>query len=299
MGDILSIYAVLGFALLAMKNLSNRTLLVIGVLLVLNVPGKLWDLINLLFIHTKNPDESDTIAVSYQQMIQQGTFRDIIILNWQALRNKFYFQVFSGRLFITLGFFVLGTYTGRKKWFETLAESKPVFKKVCRRTALAVLITIMIAAVIFLVNQAFKLQWEKNEEVMFFFGILFDINSAAMVLFYLSGLTMLMYRQSWQRVLYPLAPVGKMALTSYLSQTVFGLLLFYHVGFGLFMKTTPGWNWIIAIGIYLLQVIFSRWWFRYFRYGPVEWLWRSGTMMRWQPFLKPKDKRQISPALTT
>jgi uncharacterized protein len=91
---------------------------------------------------------------------------------------------------------------------------------------------------------------------MFFFGILFDINSAAMVLFYLSGLTMLMYRQGWQRVLYPLAPVGKMALTSYLLQTVFGLLLFYHVGFGLFMKTTPGWNWIIAIGIYLLQVIF-------------------------------------------
>ena len=87
-----------------------------------------------------------------------------------------------------------------------------------------------------------------------------------------------------------MAAVGKMALTSYIAQTVFGLLLFYGVGFGLYGKTSPGTNYIIAIGFFVLQVFFSKWYLRYFYFGPLEWLWRSGTYLKWQPFLKKSTR---------
>ena len=298
MGDILSIYAVLGFALLPMRKWSDKALLVTGILLVLNVPGRIWEIINLLFIHYQQPDDGGKFANDYLSVIRQGNWRQIIALNWRGMENKFYFQVFSGRLIITLGFFVLGMYTGRKKWFENEETSKPIFKKVYRNSGFTLIGTIVIALLIVGANFALKLNLEKSEAAGLVFGMLFDINSAAMVLFYISGLTMLMYRRRWRNSLHRLAPVGKMALTSYLLQTLFGLLLFYHVGLGLSHFTTPGWNWIIAIFIYALQVILSTWWFRYFTYGPVEWIWRSGTMMKWQPFVKNTTIINTNPVVT-
>jgi uncharacterized protein len=95
-----------------------------------------------------------------------------------------------------------------------------------------------------------------------------------------------MYRPNWQNKLYPLAAIGKMALTSYLMQTFFGILLFYHFGFGLFAKTSPAINSLLCIGIFTIQVFFSRWWLSHFTYGPVEWLWRSLTFMKFQPLIR-------------
>jgi uncharacterized protein len=74
-----------------------------------------------------------------------------------------------------------------------------------------------------------------------------------------------------------------MALTSYLLQTVMGLILFFGFGFGLFQHTSPGWNLGIATLLFLLQTMAARWWFRHFRFGPVEWIWRSGTAGHWMP----------------
>lgn len=299
MGDILSIYAVLGFALLPMRKMSDKALLVTGLLLVLNIPGKIAEALNFLFIHYKLPDDGGKLANEYLNTILRGNIYDVFAVNWHGMENKFFFQVSTGRLFITLGFFVLGMYTGRRRWFETMETSKPIFKMLCKRTGFIVLGTVLIALVLVGLNGLLKLNWDQNQAIGYLFGILFDVNSAAMVLFYISGLTMLMYRGRWKAFLYNLAPVGKMALTSYLMQTFFGLLLFYHIGLGLAAKTTPGWNWVIALVIYPVQVMISSWWFRYFKYGPVEWAWRSGTMMRLQPFLKTREIIGTNPIIIT
>ena len=77
-----------------------------------------------------------------------------------------------------------------------------------------------------------------------------------------------------------------MALTSYLMQTFFGLILFYPFAFAFFEKTSPGVNALIAIALFLFQVLLSKWWLTYFSYGPVEWLWRSLTFFKLQPIVK-------------
>jgi uncharacterized protein len=107
-----------------------------------------------------------------------------------------------------------------------------------------------------------------------------------------------MMRNRWQAVLYRLVPVGKMALTSYIMQTVFGLLLFYGAGLGLYGKTSPGFNYLIGIAFFFIQVGFSSAWLHYFNYGPLEWLWRSGTYLKWQPLVRKRNsnnERSIEP----
>ncbi len=81
-------------------------------------------------------------------------------------------------------------------------------------------------------------------------------------------------------------PIGRMALTSYLSQSVIMGYLFYGYGLGLFgrLGMLPAAE--IAVAIYAVQLVASALWLRYFRFGPVEWLWRSFTYDAPQPFVR-------------
>lgn len=289
-GDILSIYVPLGFILLLFRNLSNKALLIIATLLVLNVPARIIELVN-LFIATPpapnaTPPPVDKSADTYYQIIKNGSFMAMIKDNWNGLIPKFDFQFGSGRIYITLGFFMLGAYAGRMKWFETLDASKQLIKRICKISGFTTLSIVVVALALVAINQVMKLQLEQNRAMGLFFSFLFDTASTLMTIFYLSGLTMLMYRIRWQKILHPLAPVGKMALTMYLSQTFFGLLLFYSFGLGLFEKTSPGLNMLLTIPVFIIQVLFSKWWLNYFNYGPVEWLWRSLTFGEWYALKK-------------
>jgi len=71
------------------------------------------------------------------------------------------------------------------------------------------------------------------------------------------------------------APLGRMAFTNYLLQSVICSWIFFGYGFGLFGRTGVLTALAIGTSIYVAQVLFSAQWLRYFRFGPVEWLWRS------------------------
>jgi uncharacterized protein len=290
-GDILSIYVPLGFILLFARRLSNKWLLIIALLLSFNIPARIIELIQFFTNSAQQanlnaPPEGIEEAKRYYNVIKNGSFTALIIDNSKALISKFAFQFSSGRIYITLGFFMLGAFAGRMKWFETLDASKPVIKRICKISGFTTLGVILIPIALFMINNAMKLGWENNRIMGMLFNFFLDSANALMTIFYISGFTMLMYRNLWQKILHPLAPVGKMALTVYLSQTFFGLLLFYHIGFGLFEKTSPGLNMLLAIPVFVIQVMVCKLWLRHFNYGPVEWLWRSLTFGKWYPLKK-------------
>ncbi|MEX2220072.1 MAG: DUF418 domain-containing protein, partial [Phycisphaerales bacterium] len=83
-----------------------------------------------------------------------------------------------------------------------------------------------------------------------------------------------------------LANVGRMALTNYLTQTVVATFIFYHWGLALFGTTTRGDRLLMALGIFTAQIVISAVWLRYFRFGPVEWVWRTVTYLRRPPLLR-------------
>ena len=79
------------------------------------------------------------------------------------------------------------------------------------------------------------------------------------------------------------APIGRMAFTNYLMQSVIFGWVFYGYGLGLFGKLGVAAALAIGIGVYILQVVFSAYWLQRFLYGPVEWLWRSAMYGTRQP----------------
>ena len=74
-----------------------------------------------------------------------------------------------------------------------------------------------------------------------------------------------------------LAAIGRMALTNYLMQTIIGITLYYGVGLGFGGNIGPAVFFPIGLCVYVLQIIYSNIWFKYFNYGPLEWIWRMLT----------------------
>lgn len=289
MGDILSIYASLGLSLLAFRLMGNRGLLIWGIILALAIPNKIWDALNFLLIHWEQGESFGGAAQAYYDAVKSGSLWEVLRFNGSQLSSKASFQLLGGRASITIGFFLLGMYTARKGLLSGTVEMRNPLRGLLRKTAVVMGIMLITGLVIIGLNEIFKLGWQQSQVVGFFFGIIFDVFNAALVMVYVTGLTLLLYRPFWQKLLFPLNYIGKLALTCYLAQTAAGLLLFYHFGAGLFLKTTPAINYLLAFAFFSLQVLWAKWWLKYFYYGPVEWLWRSATIGKIQPFMK-KEK---------
>jgi len=86
--------------------------------------------------------------------------------------------------------------------------------------------------------------------------------------------------RDWLRRLAPFAWTGRMALTNYMIQVALLDLTFSKYGLGL--QVTPLVGLTMAVALFAVDAMFSRWWLARFRYGPFEWLWRSATYGSWQ-----------------
>ncbi len=110
----------------------------------------------------------------------------------------------------------------------------------------------------------------------------------------LFGLIMLMYKSGWFKWLFALMrPVGQMAFTNYLMQSLICGLIFFGVGFGLLGKLQRYELYYVVAAVWVIEITWSHLWLRYFRFGPLEWLWRSLTYWKKQPI--KKDKGTLPP----
>jgi uncharacterized protein len=126
-----------------------------------------------------------------------------------------------------------------------------------------------------------------------FFGVEFNYWGSVLVSGGWIAITMLACKSLWVRpALAPLAAVGRMALTNYLSHTLICTTIFYGHGFGLYGSVERVGQLGIVVGVWALQLIVSPLWLRWYRFGPAEWLWRSCTYGRRQPMWRT-DEREL------
>jgi len=85
------------------------------------------------------------------------------------------------------------------------------------------------------------------------------------------------------------APVGRMAFSNYLTQSVIFGWIFYGYGLGLFGRLGIGAAMAIGVGVYVAQAIFSGFWLKRYLFGPVEWIWRA-AMYGSAPPLRRRDR---------
>jgi uncharacterized protein len=107
----------------------------------------------------------------------------------------------------------------------------------------------------------------------------------ALTLAYASAIALLFLAPRARLAIRRLAPLGRMALTMYLCQTLFGLWMFYGFAPGphLMGKVGPALLAAVAVAGYLVQIALAKAWLSRFRFGPAEWVWRSLTYGRIQP----------------
>lgn len=131
-------------------------------------------------------------------------------------------------------------------------------------------------------NYQFTRQWRFN---------FYDIRRVCQTVGYLSLLILLYKITPLKKIMHVFAPVGQMAFTNYLSQSIFTSIIFYGLGFYAALQRYQVYYFVA--GIWIFQMIFSHIWMRYFLFGPFEWVWRSLTYKRRPPMLRKPESRQV------
>jgi uncharacterized protein len=128
----------------------------------------------------------------------------------------------------------------------------------------------------------FSHQWSWDSSM--YAGSLFNYWGSLFIASAYIALVMLAWHGGWLKgVQRLLAPVGRMAFTSYILQTIVCTTIFYGHGFGLY-GSTPRWGQALVVaGVWGVVIVFAHWWLARYRFGPLEWLWRSLTYRARQP----------------
>ena len=104
------------------------------------------------------------------------------------------------------------------------------------------------------------------------------------------GLIMLLYKSNWLKWVFPsMRPVGQMAFTNYLMQSLICGVLFNAYGFKLYGQLERYETYLVVLYIWIFQIAFSNLWMHYFLFGPFEWAWRSLTYWKRQPFVRVRQ----------
>ena len=281
-GDILFTYALTGFILLIFrsKNMQQVKRWIIGLFIAtLFLQG--------LFGFVQGFGEV-MAGESYEQMMGELIGAAVAVYSTGSFSALLYFRLINEvpyiivSLFVwipaVLAFFLCGLYVGRKGIFKDLNGNRALFKKICAIGfpvgAIFLFLYILFETAIWPVGTAAKpalLMMTNYLASLFIFPA------------YVSLILLSLQNDRCRRILAPVAAAGRMALTNYLTQTLILITLFYGFGFGLFYKVSLAQGVLITIALYLIQVVWSNLWFKKFKYGPLEWLWRGLTYKKFEP----------------
>ena len=289
-GDILVSYALLSFFLLAFRDVPSRWLPWLAVLAYVAPSGLMlaWGALGSAMQLTPETATEWNKAMAGQgemmaallegqrQAYGAGGFLDATVQRARDLGFMLMnLPVVGAQVF---AMFLLGMWFVKTDAMAQPAQHPRLFRRL-RHVALPAGLALMLGS--------FALQPTLDlDDVDFTLGVAFALNmvgSLLMALGYLGWIVHALQSPAWARRLAWLAPAGRMALTNYLLQSLVCTLVFYHYGLGYFEQLARAWQVPFVLALFLAQVLLSRWWLRRFRFGPMEWLWRSLTYLKPQP----------------
>lgn len=295
--EVLNIYAICGILLLLIKNVSNKMILVIAVIL-MALP---YLQLTISTLNYSQSSDQQTEASTQEQDLEnpESSQNNSEEIGWDLYASKIAAKVYSEKRFpevikfnteyafgrrssswvawlwflVVLPLMLVGFVLGRYQLLENEKKNMSLFKRVFWiGLSLGILGTWFSN---FLFTKVYTAGW--NPWFSFAGGLILTISNIIATLAYSSGILLLLRKSLWQKVLSPLKSYGRMALTNYLLQTIICICLFYTFGFDLFGKLGVGMVILIALGIHFFLVFISSIWLKHNSYGPFEWLWRYLT----------------------
>ena len=235
-----------------------------------------------------------------EQKINRQTYKDFVVKNAKGIWNGF--KNWSWREFITedrisgiLPLFLIGLYAGRRKIFTDSGLNKQFLTRTMWWCFILGVTGITISTGFDAWNFINDIKpGSYSALIRNLVSKSWELGAMILALGYVAALTLMVERMEWKKRLSFLIPLGRMALTNFLLQAIARTVVFENFGFGLAGKIGPFWRLILALLVFMILIFISHWWFKRFRMGPVEWLWRSLTYLKFQPMrLKEADKSEI------
>ena len=278
-GDILLLYALVGMSLPFFANLSDRKILATAAVLIALPVGmdflretgggkfdpalpavRAQEYFNSLYgINGENFHTWLRDAESYSDVMKflvQGAFVRI---------REF---IDGNRVFKVLGLFLTGFCIGRSGLYANLGENTPLLKKTA--------VLGFAAGIPLSLAYSFSAMGSKAWGITFH-SALYAASVVPTALAYMAAICLLYVRFGENPVFRFFSHPGKIALTNYIGQSLFGMFIFYGIGLGLGADTGLAGAELAACGIFAAQAVFSLFWTKYFNFGPAEWIWRMFT----------------------
>ncbi len=273
-GDILTLYALLGLVLPVFHNWRERTLLGLAAVLIFAVPALgIW----LFALLDWKPQEAlYGLSFAIAEGMGADTAPDQAIawlarpdfmgwFSWSLSGTPFSwgFRLETWRIPKVLGIMLIGMVIGRRLAAGTLLDDRRLLSRI-------LLIGLTVGLPPTIVYATLPGQGQADWPSLF--------GTVPLALAFAAGFV-LVWRSAYP-VLRHLVPVGRMALTNYLTHSIVGGLIFYGIGFGLIGRLQPLGFYAVALAIFAVQIMVSRWWLSRHEQGPMEALWRSLTYGR-------------------
>ena len=277
--DILNLYAVAGFFLLLTRRWSTRTLVIFGTVAAL-YSDKLQEwLVKAFALPIPSTDYlyTDAAVLERQATAVSGSYWANVQSMWQSTWGEW---LVGGLMFAwiiyALGRFALGAAIGRSGILENVDRHLPLLRRVA---SIGIPLGIALGLLIrLLAHKALPLPGDLSTWAEFG-GSLRSPAALILAAGYCAGIVVAL-RSNWGRTVFtPFGAVGRMALTNYLAQGLIYAFILFGVGPGLGLAGRIGSLAIaiISFAFFALQIGFSHWWLARYRFGPMEWVWRTLT----------------------
>jgi uncharacterized protein len=281
-GDVLVTYALLGFLLPLFFNRKPKTLLIWAASLFLAIVALMALVASLLalakmaqegiytdMMQTLTADMESRIESSYHAY-SQGTFAEITAQ--RVSDSLFVFSNLFNTIFVILPLFLLGLYAGKRAIFQNIEANLTFIKKIWI-WGLGIGLTMSVVK--------FICKILIGGDIYSFYAVIHIgallLGDTGLGLFFISSIVLLYQNKKWILKLKPLAYTGRMALSNYLFQSIVCTTIFYGYGLGLYGKVGAALCLVLTVVIFTIQVFISKYWFKRFQFGPMEWLWRCLT----------------------
>lgn len=259
-GDVLFTYAVMGFIIIALVRMPAKWLVPLAAVLYIG-PTMLLYLVTKLLPNMDDYANIQQIELSVSAYAM-GTYGEIFMFRLFEWLIYGLSSTFMG-IFIVLPIIMMGVALSKWKVIERA-------KELTVRIAVVTIITLGLGIWI----KSLPYIGKPTADVV----LLQDMYGGIILASGYVGIIMLLCTLPVFRAVFkPIGKVGRMSLTTYITQSIVATTIFYSYGFGLYGKVDLATGTWIAVGVFALQVIFAELWLSKFQMGPLEWLWRKGT----------------------
>ncbi len=278
-GDIVSLYAAAGIIVLFFISRSASSALIWGLILLVAPIAQLalW-LFFYSFTEVADATDPGHGPAALLPVFGSGSYREVFAANWQFLKERWLIAIYDGRFLKLAGLFLIGWWAGRK---GVLAN--PI--KYRRLLVGAVLLALFVGLPAnLLAHSVFPgVTLRPPSLASWSLEALKTVGIPVLGLGYVAAIAICSSSNALRRVFNVFAVTGRLSLTNYVMQSILGIVIFYGYGFRQWGTMGITGSIGLILGIFVFQFVFSHIWLHFFRFGPLEWVWRClsyGTVFR-------------------